>query len=210
MPLHIALVHYPTVDRTGRAVCTSVTNLDLHDLSRAGTTYGVDGVWIVHPYPAQQRFLQRVLRHWTDGWGAQYNHTRKESLAVTELADDLGEVRRRIEAREGRPVAFVGTSARPSGQPVGFGDLRRRMEENPEQSYCLVFGTGWGLHPEVMEEMDLVLEPVYGPGKWNHLSVRAAVAIILDRLRGAGNPLTEQKPACIRLGKQPTLGSENT
>ncbi len=188
MPLHLALVHYPIVDKTGRTVCTSVTNLDLHDLSRAATTYGADGVWIVHPYEAQKRFLQRVLRHWREGWGAQYNHTRRESLAATRLADDLAGVEEQITATEGRPPVFVGTSARRFGRSVSFGELRTRMEENPEECYCLVFGTGWGLHPETMEEMDLVLEPVYGTGKWNHLSVRAAVAIILDRLRGTERP----------------------
>ncbi len=188
MPLHLALVHYPIVDKTGRTVCTSVTNLDLHDLSRAATTYGADGVWIVHPYEAQQRFLRRVLRHWQEGWGAAYNRTRQESLAATHLVADLDEVRDRILAREGSPPAFVGTSARPSGNPIGFAGMRRLLEEDPAGCYCLVFGTGWGLHPETLTEMDLMLEPVYGPGKWNHLSVRAAVAIILDRLCGRDRP----------------------
>jgi len=30
----------------------------------------------------------------------------------------------------------------------------------------------------------LRLAPIKGPGKYNHLSVRAAAGIILDRLRG--------------------------
>jgi hypothetical protein len=35
-----------------------------------------------------------------------------------------------------------------------------------------------------MEQADYILEPIYGPGEYNHLSVRSAVAIILDRLLG--------------------------
>jgi len=184
MSLHVALVHYPITDKRGEAVCTSVTNLDVHDLSRAGTTYGAECVWLVHPYEAQQRFIRRVLRHWTAGWGSHYNPSRKESLARTELVDDLGEVARLIESREGRPPILVGTHAAPVSNTVSYAALRARIDTEPETPFLIVFGTGWGLHPELMEEMDLMLEPIYGPGEWNHLSVRAAAGIILDRLRG--------------------------
>lgn len=190
MSLHVALVHYPIIDKSGRAVCTSITNLDLHDLSRAGTTYGAECVWLVHPYEPQQRFIRRIIRHWTAGWGAEYNPSRRESLARTELVDDLGEVARQIEAREGRPPVFVGTHASPVCNTVTYRDMRRRMEEDPATPWCVVFGTGWGLHPEMMADMDLMLEPIYGPVPWNHLSVRAAAGIILDRLCGRDHPLT--------------------
>ncbi|CAN5478819.1 RNA methyltransferase [soil metagenome] len=192
MSLHIALVHFPITDKLGNAVCTSITNLDLHDISRAGTTYGVDGVWLVHPYEAQQRFIKRVLRHWTEGWGAGYNPSRRESLAKTELVDDLGEVVRRIEAAEGRAPILVGTHAAQVANSVSYGALRKTLEEKPEEPVCVVFGTGWGLHPEMMLQMDLMLEPIWGPTDWNHLSVRAAIGIILDRLRGLRHPLFEQ------------------
>jgi hypothetical protein len=49
----------------------------------------------------------------------------------------------------------------------------------------VVFGTGWGLAPTVVESADALLEPVRGVREeYNHLSVRAACAIILDRLLG--------------------------
>ena len=38
---------------------------------------------------------------------------------------------------------------------------------------------------EVRSRVDEVLEPIAGTGDYNHLSVRAAAAIMLDRLRGA-------------------------
>lgn len=185
MPLHIALVHFPTVNKAGEAVCTSVTNLDMHDLSRAATTYGVEGIWIVHPYEPQQRFLARVLRHWRDGWGAAYNPTRKEALARLEQVASLDDVVTRITADTSRRPLLVGTSARPAPNRIGYGDLRQRLESEPDEPVLLVFGTGWGLHPDLLVELDIMLDPIKGPGEWNHLSVRAAVGIILDRLRGS-------------------------
>lgn len=189
MSFHVALVHYPITDKHGAAVCTSITNLDLHDISRAGTTYGTETVWLVHPYEAQRRFISRVMRHWTQGWGATYNPSRCESLARTELVADLGEVARLIESREGRRPLLVGTHAAPLANSVSYAALRRRIDTEPEQPFLIVFGTGWGLHPEMMEQMDYMLEPIWGPTPWNHLSVRAAIGIIMDRLRGLGHPL---------------------
>ncbi|HAX46903.1 MAG TPA: hypothetical protein DCX78_08785, partial [Nitrospina sp.] len=40
----------------------------------------------------------------------------------------------------------------------------------------------WGLEKSILTEADYVLDPIDGVGEYNHLSVRAAVAIILDRL----------------------------
>src|SRR5690606_31189374 len=94
----------------------------------------------------------------------------------------------RIEAAEGRRPLLVGTSARINPHTITYDDLRGRLEREPDVPYCLVFGTGWGLHPEAMELMDFILEPIDGPSDWNRLSVRAAAGIILDRLRGRGRP----------------------
>ena len=54
-------------------------------------------------------------------------------------------------------------------------------------NYLLVFGTGWGLTDELLARADYVLRPIYGAGEYNHLSVRSAVSIILDRLMGESN-----------------------
>ncbi len=35
-----------------------------------------------------------------------------------------------------------------------------------------------------MDNADFFLEPIKGPSDYNHLSVRSAVAIVLDRLLG--------------------------
>ena len=53
-----------------------------------------------------------------------------------------------------------------------------------DHPYLLTFGTGFGLADEIMGQMDYILDPIWGPTAFNHLSVRSAAAIILDRLLG--------------------------
>jgi hypothetical protein len=48
----------------------------------------------------------------------------------------------------------------------------------------LLFGTAWGLVEGMFEQADYLLDPVEGYTDYNHLSVRSAAAIILDRLAG--------------------------
>lgn len=188
MTLHIALVHFPTVDKQGDVAATSITNLDIHDLARAGRTYGVDGLWIIHPYQPMQRYTEKVLRHWIDGWGGSYNPTRREALSFARLASDLGDMATQIEAENpGREVVWVATSARQQRNRLTYAQMREWLAKPDDpRIFCLLFGTGSGLHQCVMEEMDHILEPIHGPTDWNHLSVRAAAGIILDRLLGLG------------------------
>ncbi len=185
MPLSIALLHHPMTDKHNDVVTTSITNLDIHDLARSAFTFGLHSYWVVHPVPAQRRFAERILQHWLEGWGATYNVNRKEALSVVHLAADLGEVADALEVEHGGIAPrFIATTAKRHSHSMPIAELRRRLDAEPNVPYCLVFGTGWGLHPMVIEEVDAVLEPITGPGAWNHLSVRAAVAIILDRLCG--------------------------
>ena len=48
----------------------------------------------------------------------------------------------------------------------------------------VLFGTGYGLATEALDQAQYLLEPIKGSGNFNHLPVRAAVAIIMDRLLG--------------------------
>jgi hypothetical protein len=186
--VHLVLVHHPTIDKQGDVAATSVTNLDIHDLSRVGCTYGVAGMWIVHPVEGMLRYVEKVLDHWTAGWGAAYNPRRRESLLATHVARDLGEVADQLEAlHPGRPLVWVATSARQRPNTVSFAAMRRWLHDPADpRVFCILFGTGWGLHPCVLEEMDFILEPIQGPTPWNHLSVRAAAGIVMDRLLGRG------------------------
>jgi hypothetical protein len=55
---------------------------------------------------------------------------------------------------------------------------------NSQKPVMLVFGTAWGLETGFMGKMDYILEPVEGKTEYNHLSVRTAAAVILDRVAG--------------------------
>lgn len=184
--IYAALVHYPVIDKHGHTVTTSVTNLDIHDIGRSARTYGLSGYIVVTPVEAQHWLSRKIISHWDEGWGATYNPNRKEALQLVHVLSDLGAAGDLIEQRHGVPPIWVTTSARPHPNSVTFGEMRRRVWSDTTTPYCLVFGTGWGLHPEVMAESDLILEPIVGPTPYNHLSVRGAAAIIFDRLLAPG------------------------
>ncbi|MBT8330951.1 MAG: RNA methyltransferase, partial [Deltaproteobacteria bacterium] len=40
--LYAALIHYPVVNKNGATIASALTNLDLHDISRATKTYGLE------------------------------------------------------------------------------------------------------------------------------------------------------------------------
>ena len=75
------------------------------------------------------------------------------------------------------------TSARPLPGHLGHAAARKRLLD-PGGPVLLVLGTGWGLADEVTSTADVTLSPIESPRPdgYNHLSVRAAAAIFLDRL----------------------------
>jgi len=179
--LAVALVHHPVLDKGGGVVTSALTNIDVHDLSRSARTYGCTDLFVVHPIDAQRELTEKIVAHWTEGSSAKRIPDRKDALAVVRAVPTLDDAVRAVAA--GGPIETWITAARRLGAPVTYADGRRRLaEEGPP--VLLVFGTGWGLAPSVVEGADVVLEPIHGAGDWNHLSVRAACAITLDRLVG--------------------------
>lgn len=184
--IYAALIHYPVVDKHGQLVSTSVTNLDIHDISRSARTYDLDGYFLVTPIEAQHWLIGTILKHWNTGWGSTYNENRKDALGLTHSKSDIGQVIDHIKNETGEDPIFVITSARTYPNTVTFSNLRQTLS-TPGQPVVLLFGTGWGLHPELIAEADIILEPISGRGNFNHLSVRAAAAIIFDRLLGSSH-----------------------
>ncbi len=181
--LYVALVHHPVYDKNGAVVTTAVTNMDVHDLARLARTFDVRAFYVATPVPTLRRLVERIMRHWDTGPGAAYNHTRKEALALARLAGDLDAVIADIEREGGVLPRLIATTARDGGRRLACAELRRRLAE-PGRPELLVLGTGWGLTEDVLGRADDVLEPIRGVSGWNHLSVRSAAAIILDRVRG--------------------------
>lgn len=180
--LYAALVHYPTTDKHGHVVSTSITNLDIHDISRSAVTYGLRRYFLVTPIEAQHWLARRIINHWEEGWGSTYNPNRKEALSIIDVKTDMAEVAEAIKADAGCEPIWVATSAKRYSNTISFPELRARIANEPERPFCLLFGTGWGLHSEIILECDLMLEPINGPTEYNHLSVRSAASIIFDRL----------------------------
>lgn len=180
--IDIVLVHHPVVNKIGEIIGSAVTNLDLHDIARAGKTYGVDNYYIVTPYEDQQKLVTEILEHWQTGHGARYNPARKEALGLVQLADNLDEVIRQITEKRGKKPLLLTTSARNQEKTLSYADVRAKVKEN--EPILLLFGTAHGLAPQVMDMTEYSLPPVGGNTNYNHLSVRSAVSIILDRLLG--------------------------
>jgi len=186
-PVYTGLVHYPVYDKNHTVVATSITPIDLHDISRSSRTYGIQGVYIISPTPLQNRIAQEMLDFWQEGFGAEYNKTRADALAIMHITEDIDSAIRHIEETTGkRPQLWV-TSAKFSNDSVEYGEARQLLADNPDQPILLLFGTGWGLIEEVIERADVRLGAITCPlSDYNHLSVRSAAAIILDRLLGNG------------------------
>jgi hypothetical protein len=175
-------------------ITTSITNLDIHDIARTAITYQLEKYYVIHPLPTQHQLIQEIIDYWQSGYGAQYNPDRKKALEIVELQNSIADVKAVIAEKYGAEPYTVVTDARTYPNTVSYHDLREKIfaegsagetsTHNQERDFLLLFGTGWGMIKEVMESADFVLEPIYGRGDYNHLCVRSAVAIILDRLMG--------------------------
>jgi len=181
--LFTALVHFPVYNKKKEITNTSITNLDLHDIARAAATFNVATYFIVQPIKAQQELINTLLDHWLWGYGLRYNPDRAEALSRIRLVNSIKEAEEIIEKKYGMPPKVIATAARAYPQTVGYREMRETMERDGG-NYLLLFGTGWGLAQSAIDSTDYMLKPVYGPGIYNHLSVRSAASIILDRLQG--------------------------
>ncbi|MGC9323265.1 MAG: RNA methyltransferase [Desulfomonilia bacterium] len=173
--VYVGLLHWPCQDKHGHEITTAITNLDLHDLSRVCLTYGLDTLYIVHPYQAQLDFAQRIMDHWLTGFGGEYNPLRKKAFEIVRLVKDMDEIKRQTGAR------MVGTSAQRFDPCISWENARSLAHS---EDICVLFGTGWGISPRMLKECDAVIEPIDGIDGFNHLSVRSAVSIALDRMIG--------------------------
>lgn len=188
--LALALVHHPVVDAQKAVVTTAVTNLDVHDLARSGRTYGCSDLFIVHPIEAQRTLVERIRHHWLEGSSGKRIPDRRDAVELVRTVPSLEDA---VDAMGGRDrVELWITAARNVAPPTTFPEARRRLElelgsSGSGKAVLLVFGTGWGLAQSVLDAADVVLEPIRSAAAtgYNHLSVRAACAIALDRLRGA-------------------------
>jgi hypothetical protein len=170
------------VDKNGETIASAVTNLDLHDIARACRTYGVKIYYVITPLEDQMVLVNRILDHWTTGVGARFNPKRRQALERVRLRNTFAEMIADITDIEGCRPKTMATTARRHPGSLSYRRLRKMLAD--PTPVVLAFGTAWGLSDEFMADADYILDPVAGVGRYNHLSVRSAVSIILDRLLG--------------------------
>lgn len=183
--VYIALVHYPAYNSRLEVVSTAFKSIDAHDISRDATTYGVKKFYLVNPVEEQRRLAGRLVDHWIEGEGKDFNETKSKAFGIISIMSTIEEVTGQIEEIEEKPPKIVATDARFSDDMTGYRALREKIFENQEP-FLILFGTGSGLTLETMEAADYVLKPISGYSEFNHLSVRSAAAIVLDRLLSCG------------------------
>jgi len=182
-PLYLALIHHPVYNARREVVTTSITPFDLHDIARIAKTFGITRYFVVCPVESQHRLAQRIMDHWLVGVGGKLNKTRKDAFEVVQLLSSLDEACLTIQNDLGRPPRLIATSARPGPQRLSWEVFKGQLQER-DQPHLILFGTGWGMTEETLAMSEAILEPIAGggDGSYNHLPVRAAVAIVLDRL----------------------------
>jgi hypothetical protein len=185
--LYIALVHWPVYNREGETVATSVTPLDLHDIGRIALTYGVAGYYVTNPYESQRRLVEEIIFHWREGIGAEHSPQRQRALSAAKVVATAEAAFDDVAALEGVEPFVAATTARRMPGAVPTRKLRDAAGGRP---VLLLFGTGYGLTEDLLLAADAALEPITGRGDFNHLPVRAAVAIYLDRI-STGNVQSE-------------------
>jgi tRNA (guanine37-N1)-methyltransferase len=189
MPKHYVTLQHGDVlvgDNGGsRPGATSVTSIDIHDIARSSKTYGIEHFFVTTPLVDQQKIVQTLLDFWQTGVGAEYNPHRHAAVSGVSIQSNIEQVIASIEEREGVRPLLVATSARmdeKTDRHITFYDQERIFQK--KRPGLIVFGTGKGLTDELLARCDYILVPVSGFSEFNHLSVRSAVAIILDRWLG--------------------------
>ncbi len=183
MKVYLGLVHHPIKNKRGDVVTTSVTNLDIHDISRSCRTFGIKNYFIITPVKAQNELLNTILGHWQEDKASDYNPDRFDALAKTRHVDSIEAGIASIKEIEGVEPKIVVTGANFEEYDGDFAALKNTINIDKYPIFIL-FGTGWGLTTSVTDRADFRLTPIFGTAEdgYNHLSVRSAVAIYLDRM----------------------------
>ena len=181
--LYIVLLHYPVYNKDGRVVTTSIANMDIHDIARTAKTYAVKRFYIVNPIEEQRKLAETIVNHWRKGYGAEFNDDRRAAFELIIIKKSIQSVIEDIAGSTGLIPCTVATGANISGDVLKFAEFRKLLLA-ANTPYLLIFGTGSGIADDVVGRADYRLEPIKGREGYNHLAVRSAAAIILDRVLG--------------------------
>jgi len=184
--LYLGLLHYPVYNKNKEIITSAITNFDIHDISRASKTFGVDKYFIITPENGQKSVMGKIIEHWQKGFGATYNKDRKTALDITSIVNSLDDAIDTIIKDTGKKPIVTATSAKKDENYSLYtiDKMRTLLEDKNEDPILLIFGTGYGMVMKDIPQIKNLLEPIYGVGDYNHLSVRSAVSIYLYSLMG--------------------------
>lgn len=183
MNLYLGLVHGPVNNKRGMEVTTSVTNLDIHDIARSCRTFGVKNYFIITSIKAQHELIKRITGYWETDDANEYNPDRQDALSSVRVVDQIDDAVAKITELEGAKPLIAVTGANFEKYDCHANELHSKIDVD-NRAMLLLFGTGWGLTASVVERADFRVSPIIGSASdgYNHLSVRSAVAIYLDRI----------------------------
>ena len=141
--IYLGLVHYPVYNKRKEVVCTSVTNFDIHDISRSCKTYDVKEYNLIVPVEAQKQLTERIIGYWQDGTGGEYNKDRESAFTITRVKNSIEECIADIEKREGQKPVIITTSAHIYPNSISYKGLSEKVFSD-DKPYLFLFGTGWG------------------------------------------------------------------
>jgi len=186
IPAHyIVLMHDQVKLPKGRIGTTSVTSIDIHDIARSARTYDITQYFIVTPLKDQQKIVTTLMDFWLSDVGIEYNPQRHEALSRVRLCNSLKESIQTVIKKEQKNPIIMGTSARSEygGIETVFYDEQEKIWSQ-DRPVLIIFGTGNGLSDKIFAVCDYMLPSLEGVSDFNHLSVRSAAGIVLDRWLG--------------------------
>jgi len=179
----LALIHYPVTGKSGETITGSVTTLDVHDLARIGKTYGARAVYAVTPVEDQRRVVERIREHWMEGDVLrEIDGRRTEALDIMKVVPSIEAMSADAKRSSKKKIRILATSAVEKPESLSADEWLASVKQDEE--WIVLFGTAYGLAPELLEMADALLKPIEGGGEFNHLPVRGASAIISDWLFG--------------------------
>ena len=173
-------MHYPVYNRKKEIVTTSITNLDLHDIARSCRTYGVKTFFCVNPLESQKILMSKIKNFWQTEAAIKFNSDRVEAFKILKYSKTIDDTKKMIMNQEGCDPIVVTTTAMEVNNQIEVKNLVE-IQENINRPVLILFGTGGGLIKDIHNSADYVLLPLNGEDNYNHLTVRSAVAIYLDR-----------------------------
>ncbi len=183
-PHYVILMHDQVKLPDGTTGTSSVTSIVIHDTARSCATYGIENFFLVTPLVDQLSIVETFLSFWHSERGKKYNPSRFKAVSRVRTEISLARALASIEAETGKKPIIITTSAKTMSHATTIDYHSQETIWVQKRPVVFIFGTAQGLADEVVNQSDYLLLPITGMTDYNHLSVRSAMAIILDRWLG--------------------------